>query len=288
MKHNTLTSVQAIQRFNIATSFPVGSTASFDEIASKCSLSVSDTKRIVRHAMTHYMFKESSKGVVMHTAASKALAEIPPLRQLTGFMTTEMWPSATRVVDAMEKWPASQEPNEAGFNLANDTDKQMMDFVNQTPERAEQMAGAMTFTQSGPAYSVEHILNNHDWGDAVHGKLVDVGGSVGAVTIQIARRFPGMQCVVQDLPEVIAGAKVPEDLEGRLSFMAHNFFAEQPVKDADLYLLRWILHDWADKYAMRILRNLIPALKKGAKILVCELCMPQPGVLSPYRERSAR
>ena len=114
------------------------------------------------------------------------------------------------------------------------------------------------------------------------------GKGTGGVGIEIARHFAELKCVVQDLPEVVEGAEVPEDLrEGeRLSFMAHDFFEQQPVKDADVYLLRWILHDWSDEYATKIMRSLTPAMKQGARILVCDLCLPPPGALSPYAEQN--
>ena len=70
--------------------------------------------------------------------------------------------------------------------------------------------------------------------------------------------------------------------------MAHDFFEQQPVKGADVYLLRWILHGWSDKYATNIIRSLIPAMKHEARILVSDLCLPQPGGLSLHAERSAR
>ena len=283
-------SLQAIQRFKIARTFPLNSTASFAEIARACSLPEPDTRRILRHAMTYYVFREPSKGIVAHTAASKAIAEMPLLGHLVDFMSGEMWPSATRVVDAIERWPGSEEPNQAGFSIAHNTDRPMMDVVGEDSERSKRMAGAMSFTHAGPGYGVEHVLNNFDWGEAECGSLVDVGGSLGTVAIEIARHFPMMRCIVQDLPEVIAGAKVPADLQQgeRLSFMAHNFFTEQPVKGADVYFLRWILHDWSDKYAIMILRNLVPALKPGARVLVSDLCLSPPCVLSPYKERPAR
>jgi hypothetical protein len=50
--------------------------------------------------------------------------------------------------------------------------------------------------------------------------------------------------------------------------MQHDFFTPQPVKDADIYLYRWIFHNWDDEKSISILRNLIPALKKGAMIQV--------------------
>lgn len=37
--------------------------------------------------------------------------------------------------------------------------------------------------------------------------------------------------------------------------------------EADLYLIKLILHDWPDKQCVEILRGLRPALKPGAKVL---------------------
>ncbi|KAJ2977078.1 hypothetical protein NUW58_g7920 [Xylaria curta] len=36
------------------------------------------------------------------------------------------------------------------------------------------------------------------------------------------------------------------------------------------FILRYVLHNWADKYATRILQNLVPAMRKGAKLLIYE------------------
>jgi SAM-dependent methyltransferase len=193
------------------------------------------------------------------------------------------------MVDAMEKWPGSEEPNETGFALANGTNIPMFDVISRDPERAKHMAAAMAFMHAGPGYNVRHVLEHFDRGTAAEGVLVDIGGGTGGVAFEIARFFPGIRCIVQDLPEVIQGTEVPEDLNNRrVQFMEHDFFEEQPVKGADVYFLRWILHDWSDKYAVKILRNLIPALRTGSRILVSELCLPSPCVLSPYKERSAR
>jgi hypothetical protein len=71
--------------------------------------------------------------------------------------------------------------------------------------------------------------------------------------------------------------------------MAHDFFTPQTVV-ADVYLLRWILHNWSDKYCMRILRALIPALKPGARVVVNEDVRPafDSPILSRWREEKMR
>ena len=39
---------------------------------------------------------------------------------------------------------------------------------------------------------------------------------------------------------------------------------------------------------IRILRALVPALKPGARVLMCEQVLPEPDTLSPYRARGLR
>lgn len=201
-----------------------------------------------------------------------------------------MWPASTRLVDAMQRWPGSEEPGQTGWALAEGTETPMFEVVGREGERARRMAGAMRWMHQGSGYGAGHVVEGFAWGEAAEGgMLVDVGGGTGGVAVEIARMLPRVRCVVQDLPDVVAGAEVPEDLgEGRVRFMQHDFFEEQPVRGADVYLLRWVLHDWSDKYAVRILRNLVPALKRGARVLAVDLCLPPPGALSPYRERSVR
>ena len=163
--------------------------------------------------MTFRIFAEPSNGVVTHTAASKALASMPLLQDLVAFLSHEMWPSASRLVDTMEKWPGSQQPNESGFALACATDMPMFDVVGRDPERARRMAGAMTLMHTGPGYSVKHLLENFEWGEAARGVLVDVGGGKGTVGTEIARYLREMKCIVQDLHQVVEGVEVPEDLK---------------------------------------------------------------------------
>ncbi|KAF7508286.1 hypothetical protein GJ744_009431 [Endocarpon pusillum] len=240
--------------------------------------------------MTFRIFREPREGVVAHTAASRVLAETPLLQQWVGQTCEDMWPAATRVVDAMARWPGSEEPNEAGFNVANDSVDPAYVEIGKDEQRAERFADAMTFFHQRPGLDMKYLLEDHEW---VSGRdrtlFVDVGGSHGPVSIALAEKFPSVHCIVQDLPEVIEKANAPPSaVASRVEFMAHNFFEPQPVCNADFYYFRWILHNWSDKYALRILRSLVPAMKHGARVIVNEFYVPPPGVLSLYRERDVR
>ncbi|KAL8893337.1 MAG: hypothetical protein Q9192_005370, partial [Flavoplaca navasiana] len=82
--------------------------------------------------------------------------------------------------------------------------------------------------------------------------------------------------------------KVHPDVRDRISFMVHDFFEEQPVKNAEVYYFRNIFHDWPDVQCITILQNLIPALKPGAHVIIDNFGLQDPLTLPPYQERVQR
>ena len=117
-----------------------------------------------------------------------------------------------------------------------------------------------------------------------------VGGSSGFVSIHLASAFPFLHFTVQDLAQALGdgAAKVPPTLKDRVEFMAYDFLTPQPIHGADVYLFRWIFHNWSDLYCLRILRNLAPALKKGALVLINDNVLPEPGTLGQWQEERLR
>lgn len=74
----------------------------------------------------------------------------------------------------------------------------------------------------------------------------------------------------------------------RITFKGHDLNNEQPVKDADLYMFRSVLLNWPEKYVVKFLKNLVPALKPGAKVLINEGCLPEPGTVSSWDDKLLR
>lgn len=154
------------------------------------------------------------------------------------------------------------------------------------PARERRFANAMGLISQQEGYEAFHILRAYEWETLKPSLCVDVGGSHGAVSIELARRVANLRCIVQDLPKVAAEgeALLPSDLSERVKFMDHDFFSEQPVKGANVYFFRLIFHDWSDYYCVQILRALTPALEDGARIIISDFMMPPPGAVSPYKE----
>lgn len=148
----------------------------------------------------------------------------------------------------------------------------------------------MQWFNTGPGLEPSHTLDAFPWPDLGDGAVVDVSGGYGTFSIALAERFPSLRCIVQDRADVITEgqARLATELTDRVHFMAHDFFTDQPAMDVSAFFLRWILHDWSDKYAIKILRALIPALRAGVRVLVNETIVPKPGSISKYVEKTLR
>lgn len=115
----------------------------------------------------------------------------------------------------------------------------------------------MSFRTTGEGYALHHVINGYAWSALGAVTAIDVGGSRGDAAFAFARKFPHFQLVVQELLQVVASCKEQPGLNVRI--MSHDLFEEQPVRDAHVYLYRWICHNWPDSYCIRMLRALAPA-----------------------------
>ena len=108
----------------------------------------------------------------------------------------------------------------------------------------------------------------------------------------IAAMAPELNFIAQDLETVVAGAKhrarAEEKESERVGSQAHDFLTPQLVKNAEVYLLRFICHDYSDKCAAKIMENIIPAMGEKSRLVVMEGVMSPPGQLSKHEERLMR
>ena len=214
------------------------------------------------------------------------------LKSHTDFPSTAIKAAAV-TLKALELNPAACEPTQTGFNVANNTTdiEPMFATFGKDPRRAKRMGSAMASLTGGEGYEPSYLFNNYPWAalDAKSATLIDVGGSHGFICTALAEKYPNMKFVVQDLPRTIASApELPPHLKERVTFQAHDFYTTQPVKGADIYYFRWILHNQSDKYAIKMLRALIPALKKGAKVVINDHCLKEPGEEGMWDEKIMR
>jgi hypothetical protein len=102
--------------------------------------------------------------------------------------------------------------------------------------------------------------------------LCDVGGATGLLCIELAKRYPHLECTSFDLPPVEPVAKkhiARAGLGDRIRTASGNFFAD-PLPKAEVITMGMILHDWNLERKMQLLRAVYDALPAGGVFIAVE------------------
>jgi hypothetical protein len=161
-----------------------------------------------------------------------------------------------------------------GFTAAHGTS--WIDYYTARPEAGRAFAEAM----SGTTRAFEDAILEADPFPPFR-FAVDVGGSHGSLLRRLLERNAEATGVVFDLAEVIADWPQDRDEFGdRLTGVAGDFFEAVP-EGGDLYLMKFILHDWDDKRAEAILRRVRAAVRPAGWVAIVETVLPESPVKHP-------
>jgi hypothetical protein len=107
--------------------------------------------------------------------------------------------------------------------------------------------------------------------------MVDVAGGRGHDLLEFHNQYkdqPG-RLIVQDQQPVLDSAT---ELPARIKKIGIDFWTQQPVSDARVYFMKFIMHDCDDSSCIRILRNVAASMKKGYSYLVInDFILPDEG-----------
>ncbi len=180
-------------------------------------------------------------------------------------------------------WSGSEEYRRAwgdlGFSVR--TGRPAFDHVFGKPffeHLAEDRAFAKIFSDvmtSGSGDEWASIAAAHDFSD--YRRIVDVGGGHGALLSAVLDRYPGRVGVLFDLPEVVgtAGGAIDRHVAAGHAEKVAGDFSESVPPGGDVYLLKWIVHDWDDDAAISILTNCRTAMAPGGRVLLMEVVVPE-------------
>ncbi|KAF9072576.1 S-adenosyl-L-methionine-dependent methyltransferase [Rhodocollybia butyracea] len=279
-----------------------------DDLSTATGVDASYLARVLRYLATRHIFKETSPNVFAHNRPSSLLTKAKSIKEIQKTPTArfdnapiaaylhlgsdELLTSST----AFSSFLKNPKQAAAPFNVAYNTPKKMWDWFEEDELRSRRFTAAMK--NSADAMFRPEIFTSGINGDALNPDdvVVDVGGNIGPVTLTLYKAFPKLRYIVQDLgQQVVAGEKfwnekAPQALKsGRVQLQAHDFFTPQPIKDAAIYMLRLIIHDWCDEDAKKILSQLRSAAGSQSKLILFEMLAkhvsenPTDGTLSaPY------
>ena len=154
------------------------------------------------------------------------------------------------------------------------------DYLQQHPVQAELFSAGIANMTSLLVADVAKVI------DTTNVKLaVDVGGATGSLLRLLHDANPALRGIVFDRPNIIDDAVnhiAQSGFAERTDAVGGDFF--QAVPPADLYLLKFILHDWDDQSCITILRRCREAMTPGGRIAIIELVLgelsdPGPGAL---------
>lgn len=109
----------------------------------------------------------------------------------------------------------------------------------------------------------------YDWSE--RHRVADLGGGKGVIMAALLEAHPHLRGTILDLEGMAAMAREflgERNLIGRTDVRTGSFF--DPLPDADVYVLSWILHDWPDDKSVDILANCAGAASNNTRILIVE------------------
>ncbi|RAR07210.1 S-adenosyl-L-methionine-dependent methyltransferase [Stemphylium lycopersici] len=277
--------LNVLNQFDFWGGVPVNGSATLEDVAKHTKLPFEVVSRVIDHAVTMRFFAKLSptSTTIKHTSRSAALAKDAGLSALVHSVLDETGPPMFLLPEALRRYSQgkteiTKDMKETAFKLCHSgggwgEHENCWEFIENDGEgerkgwRQRNFVRFMAYIKD--LFQTEGlVLDAIDWKAAGDVTVVDLGGSAGHDDAVLAVKFPNLSIVVQDLPEVapVFEREFPADLKSRVSFRTHNLFDPQPVQ-ADIYMLKWILHDWPDVESVKILQALRPALRPGARVL---------------------
>jgi ubiquinone/menaquinone biosynthesis C-methylase UbiE len=107
--------------------------------------------------------------------------------------------------------------------------------------------------------------------------VVDVGGGHGGLIKEILKSNPNAKGILFDAAEVINGSRerlAEAGLSDRCEAVAGDFFKAVP-EGGDAYVMKWIIHDWDDERAIKILKNCRAQMGPGARLIIVDCVVPE-------------
>ncbi|KAF8183030.1 hypothetical protein K438DRAFT_1975286 [Mycena galopus ATCC 62051] len=177
-------------------------------------------ERILRLLATHHIFREVSPGVFVNNCVSSTLDKGKPSNvifanredRLTGSNgiaalvehTAELCgKSSVYLVDSM-----LNTSHKLPFNLAYRVDEPMFSWMQDPKNRSQVSRFAVAMQRTGATEPPDTIFQGFNWSLIPdNGLIVDMGGGIGHSSLTIAKKYPSLRIINQDLEPALKISK---------------------------------------------------------------------------------
>ena len=258
-------SIKAACELSLADHFNDGP-KSAAEIAAATGLNPEALFRLLRALTDCGIFEQTAPGVFTHTERSQLLRSDLP----QSFKWMVLSEFGAERVPAWMSLPASIQTGKIAFDEIHGG-KDIWSYYREHPQQGEYFARWMTGSSHAVAQAIHEVFDF-----SPYKTVVDVAGGQGAFLTSILERNSQSRGILVDLPPVIAQAPA----HPRIDRVAGDIFAAVP-EGGDLYILKWIIHDWEEVKAIRILENVHRAMHPKAALMLVE------GLVSEKKDEAA-
>jgi hypothetical protein len=263
--------VSAVARLRIADRLATGP-KTLTELARETETHAPSLYRLMRAVASVGVFEETADGRFQINPVGELLRTgvAGSLRGVADYCGAEWsWKTWGHLLDSVRT-------GKTAFDLVYG--EPLFDYLAKHPDESEVFNEGMTGFSSTIAPAVAEA---YDFGQFK--TVVDVGGGHGEVLRHILTQHPTVRGVVFDAPHVARGAVAAiraAGLADQCRAEGGDFFQAVPA-GGDAYLMKHIIHDWADERATTILKNCRKAVNPGGKLLLIELVIPAGNEPSP-------
>ncbi|KAL5337248.1 S-adenosyl-L-methionine-dependent methyltransferase [Aspergillus crustosus] len=284
-----LGSIRALLEMGLFDELPAdGSSCTISELSNKLQVDESLLIRLVRNTALYGPLEEAGPGLYRHTPFSLVYLR-PEIKGMFRFAMDEHMPAHLKLHEFLQlnAWKSPNSTTNNPYTHAHATNGLSM-FANLStkPKRLEAFNNGMTVQATTAIWMIdlfpfrETLSASNPTSTTV--LAVDIGGGKGKAISRIrslAGNLPG-RFILQDQTHVIKaldGASPPISYLDGIETMAYDFFTEQPVQGALVYLIRRCLHNWPKDRVEEILKNTAAAMKAESRLLIEEIIVPLTG-----------
>jgi hypothetical protein len=231
------------------------------ELAATLRCDPDSLHRLLRAAATFGAVRMGKDGRVRATRVTRALRsdDVHHVGDWCRYL------SSTAHQQAWGDLVASVRTGEPGFSRVHG--RTLFEWFEDHPDEGDRFTRGLAGLTLADAPFVIAALDLPD-----RGVVCDVAGGRGVLLAEILESRPDLHGVLVESESVLIEAKAYLSQRGlleRVDLLTGDIFAPFQVT-ADVYLLKWILHDWDDATCSTLLTNLASTMPIGSRVVVIE------------------
>jgi hypothetical protein len=249
------------------------------ELAHELGLDPDVTIRIIDAAIASRLMQLDREGRVRMTKVGAPLCREHP-KSLASWVVYYADPHTAAIYDHLGE-QLRDGAQTSGYQRA--FGRSLWQYLADRPDMAAAFADAM---RQLTEFDLAGIVNGYPWPS--HAVICDIGGGVGHMLAAILEHRPNARGILLDAPEVIEradGYLRARGLSDRIERRTGDLFNELDAR-ADVYTMKWILHDWPDEVCRDILKRVRATMPSGSKLVTIDQHHQsgQPNALTPMAD----